>query len=220
MSQAATASVTAPGAPTAYPLLGPRRPRVRVQAPLVDLGRAEAAAAELLRALGLPIDTEAMCDTPGRLTRAYHELLTVPEFEMTTFANDGVYDELVLINDIPVRSLCEHHLLPFVGVAHVGYVPGDRLLGLSKFARTVDFFARRPQTQERLTSQIAAHMDEHLSPLGVGVVINAEHSCMTLRGARAAGTRTHTCATRGVLREDPAKRAEFLTRAHRSEESR
>lgn len=220
MSQAATPTVPAGDAPTAYPLLGPRRPRVTGHAPLVDLGRAEAAATDLLRALGLPIDTEAMCDTPGRLTRAYLELLSVPDFEMTTFANDEGYDELVVVADIPVRSLCEHHMLPFVGVAHVGYVPGDRLLGLSKFARTVDFFARRPQTQERLTSQIADHLDAHLSPQGVGVVISAEHTCMTLRGARAAGTRTRTSATRGVLRNHPATRAEFLSRAATLEESR
>jgi GTP cyclohydrolase I len=134
----------------------------------------------------------------------------VPEFDLTTFANDEGYDELVLVRDIPVRSLCEHHMLPFAGVAHVGYLPGERILGLSKFARMVDFYARRAQTQERLTKQIADHLDRQLAPRGVGVVISAEHSCMSLRGARAAGTRTVTSTLLGRLREDPATRAEFL----------
>ena len=137
---------------------------------------------------------------------AYAEMLTVPDFDLTTFANSAGYDELVLVHDIPVRSLCEHHLLPFVGVAHVGYLPDDRILGLSKFARLVEFFARRAQTQERLTTQIADHLQERLAPVGVGVVIEAEHSCMSLRGARAAGARTVTSTLRGSLREDPVQR--------------
>lgn len=161
-----------------------------------------------------------MRDTPARFTRAYLEMLAGPEFEMTTFPNDEGYDELVVVQDIPVRSVCEHHLLPFVGVAHVGYLPGTRILGLSKFARTVEYFARRPQTQERLASEIADHLVEHLDPLGVGVAISAEHTCMTLRGARAPGTTTKTCVTRGLLREDPTRRAEFLALARRTEESR
>ncbi len=205
---------------SAYLPSRPHRCRVAAHPTLVDVGRAEAAATELMTALGLPIETEAMVDTPGRFIRAYLEMLTVPEFEMTTFANDAGYDELVVVRDIPVRSVCEHHLLPFVGVAHVGYLPGARILGLSKFARTVEFFARRPQTQERLTSEIATHLDEQLAPLGVGVVISAEHTCMTLRGARAPGTCTLTSATRGVLRSDPARRAEFLAHTRLMEESR
>ena len=205
---------------SAYLPSRPHRCRVAAHPTLVDVGRAEAAATELMTALGLPIETEAMVDTPVRFIRAYLEMLTVPEFEMTTFANDAGYDELVVVRDIPVRSVCEHHLLPFVGVAHVGYLPGARILGLSKFARTVEFFARRPQTQERLTSEIATHLDEQLAPLGVGVVISAEHTCMTLRGARAPGTCTLTSATRGVLRSDPARRAEFLAHTRLMEESR
>ena len=161
-------------------------------------------------ALGLPIDSDDMLETPRRLVAAYAEMLTVPDFDLTTFANGAGYDELVLVRDIPVRSLCEHHLLPFVGVAHVGYLPDDRILGLSKFARLVDFFARRAQTQERLTAQIADHLQERLAPVGVGVVIEAEHTCMSLRGARAEGARTVTSMLRGVLREDPSSRAEFL----------
>ena len=153
-----------------------------------------------------------MVETPRRLVDAYAELLAVPDFDLTTFDNATGYDELVLVRDIPVRSLCEHHMLPFTGVAHVGYLPGDRILGLSKLARTVEFFARRVQTQERLTSQVADHLDDRLAPLGVGVVIEAEHSCMSLRGARADRVRStrHHRALRGRLRDDPASRAEFL----------
>ena len=130
----------------------------------MDLEAAESAAEAMLRALGLPISGEDMRETPRRLVAAYAEMLTVPEFDLTTFANSAGYDELVLVQDIPVRSLCEHHLLPFVGVAHVGYLPDDRILGLSKFARLVEFFARRAQTQERLTTQIADHLQQRLAP--------------------------------------------------------
>ena len=152
-----------------------------------------------------------MVETPRRLVDAYAELLTVPDFDLTTFDNSSGYDELVLVRDIPLRSLCEHHLLPFTGVAHVGYLPAGRILGLSKLARTVEFFARRVQTQERLTGQVADHLCDRLAPRGVGVVIEAEHSCMSLRGARAEGARTLTTVLRGHLRDDPASRAEFLS---------
>ena len=118
----------------------------------------------MLTALGLPVDGPDMAETPRRLVDAYAELLAVPDFDLTTFDNGSGYDELVLVRDIPVRSLCEHHLLPFTGVAHVGYLPGDRILGLSKLARTVEFFARRVQTQERLTSQVADHLHDRLAP--------------------------------------------------------
>lgn len=184
----------------------------------VDLVAAERAAADMLAALGLPIDSPDMFETPHRLVHAYAEMLTVPDFDLTTFENAAGYDEMVLVSDIPVRSLCEHHLLPFTGVAHVGYLPGARILGLSKFARTVEFFARRAQTQERLTTQIADHFHDLLAPRGVGVVIEAEHTCMSLRGARAEGARTVTSTLRGHLREDASARAEFLslTRDRRS----
>jgi GTP cyclohydrolase IA len=187
------------------------RPRITHEPAPVDLDRAERAAADMLAALGLPVDSEDMFETPRRLVHAYAEMLTPPEFDSTTFRNSASYDELVVVSDIPVHSLCEHHLLPFTGVAHVGYLPGDRILGLSKFARTVEFFARRAQTQERLTTEVADHLDELLEPRGVGVVIEADHTCMTLRGARADGARTVTAALRGRLREDPATRAEFLS---------
>lgn len=187
------------------------RRRITHQPAAVDLDAAEAAAVDLLAALGLPVDSEDMCETPRRLVHAYAEMLTPPEFDSTTFRNTAGYDELVVVGDIPVRSLCEHHLLPFTGVAHVGYLPDDRILGLSKFARTVEFFARRAQTQERLTTEIADHLTDRLRPHGVGVVIEADHTCMTLRGARAEGARTVTAALRGRLREDAATRAEFLS---------
>jgi GTP cyclohydrolase I len=148
------------------------------------------------------------------MAQAYAELLTPSTFDLTTFANTEGYDELVLVQNIPVTSLCEHHMLPFVGVAHVGYLPADRILGLSKFARLVDFYSHRTQTQERLTQQIAEHLDHHLAARGVGVVIEAEHTCMSLRGVRAAGTRTVTSTLLGTLRTDPASRAEFLSLAH------
>lgn len=168
-------------------------------------------AREFLRALGVPTDSVSMRRSPLRMARAYAELLTPVEFDATTFPNDEGYRELVLVRDIPVRSICEHHLLPFVGVAHVGYLPSDRLLGLSKFARVVDGLARRPQVQERLTKQVADWLDGKLEPRGVGVVIEAEHTCMTIRGVRAAGAVTRTLTTTGWLSDDPVARAEFLS---------
>ena len=129
---------------------------------------------------------------------------------MTTFPNDEGYDELVLARAVPVRSVCEHHLLPFVGVAHLGYLPGERILGLSKLARVVEHFACRPQVQERLTKQIADWLAAQLSPKGVGVVIEAEHSCMTLRGVQAVGSNTVTSTLLGTLREDGRSRQEFF----------
>jgi GTP cyclohydrolase IA len=178
----------------------------------VDLVAAERAAAELLAALGTTVDSEDLRETPGRLARAYAELFESEPFRLTTFANDG-YDELVLARDVPFRTLCEHHLLPFAGVAHVGYVPGARIVGLSKLARVVGHFAARPQTQERLTRQVADFLGEHLDPLGAGVVIEAEHTCMTLRGARSQGTTTVTSTLTGTLRADANARAEFLALA-------
>ena len=179
--------------------------------PLVDLEAAERAARDLLVALGQPVESEAMTRTPHRMVQAYLEMLTAEPFDFTTFANTEGYDELVVVQDIPVRSLCEHHMLPFVGVAHLGYLPGDRILGLSKLARVVDLHSHRAQTQERLTQQVAEHLDHHLAPRGVGVVVEAEHSCMSLRGVRATGARTVTSALLGTLRSDPASRAEFLS---------
>jgi GTP cyclohydrolase I len=147
------------------------------------------------------------------MARAYAEMLSPRSFDLTTFANDEGYDELVLARGIPVHSVCEHHMLPFLGTAHVGYLPGQRILGLSKLARVVELFSRRPQVQERLTKQVADWLQTHLEPRGVGVVIEAEHMCMTLRGVRADGASTITSALLGTLREDPRSRAEFLALA-------
>jgi GTP cyclohydrolase I len=181
----------------------------------IDLDAAEDAAAALLTALGLDLDDPVLAATPGRMARGYAELLTPRDFSLTTFPNDESYDELVIARDIPFVSVCEHHLLPFVGTATVGYLPGDRILGLSKLARVVEQFARRPQVQERMTTQIARRLDEELRPRGVGVVVEAEHSCMTLRGVRATGSSTVTSALLGVLRSEPDSRAEFLALATR-----
>jgi len=176
----------------------------------IDLVAAERAAAEFLRALGVGLDSESLKATPERMARAYAELFTPRPFDLTTFPNDEGYDELVLARDIPVRSVCEHHLLPFVGVAHVGYLPGERILGLSKLARVVEHLARRPQVQERLTKQVADWLHEQLRPTGVGVVIEAEHTCMTLRGVLATGSSTVTSTLLGTLRDDGRSRQEFF----------
>jgi GTP cyclohydrolase IA len=188
------------------------RPRVAVtRTEPMDLAAAERASTELLVALGLPVDSPAMRETPRRMVQAYAELLSGPAFDFTTFPNTEKYDELVLVRHLPVRSLCEHHMLPFTGVAHVGYLPDDRVLGLSKFARLVEFFARRAQTQERMTRQIADHLWASLAPRGVGVVVEAEHTCMTLRGVRAVGSTTVTSTLLGSIRDDASTRAEFLS---------
>lgn len=162
--------------------------------------RAEAAVAELLTALGRNTATEHLADTPRRVAASLIELLTPQPFEFTTFPNEEDYDQPVLVRDIPFSSLCEHHLLPFRGVAHVGYLPGKRLVGLSKLARVVEQFARDLQVQERLTKQIADYLDKQLAPRGVSVVIEAEHTCMTMRGVQATGSLTITKAFTGELR--------------------
>ena len=188
--------------------------RVARQRPHRDLAAAERAAAAFLTALGIdPGAHGGLADTPARMARAYAELLTPRDFRLTTFDNDEGYDELVLARAIPIRSVCEHHLLPFVGVAHVGYLPGERILGLSKLARVVELFAHGPQVQERLTKQVADWLTRHLHPQGVGVVVEAEHLCMTLRGVQAVGAKTITSTLLGTLREDPRSRAEFFTLA-------
>ncbi|WP_433167696.1 GTP cyclohydrolase I FolE [Kribbella sp. CA-247076] len=176
----------------------------------IDLPAAQRAVADLLTALGRDPHTPHLAETPRRVANAYAEMLTPREFELTTFPNDEGYDELVLAKDIPVQSLCEHHLLPFHGVAHVGYLPGERILGLSKLARVVELFARDLQVQERLTKQVADWLQDHLAPKGVGVVIEAEHQCMSLRGVRATGSRTVTSSLHGILRENPGSRQEFF----------
>jgi GTP cyclohydrolase I len=181
--------------------------------PGIDLPAAERAVADLLTALGEDPAGPHLRDTPRRVAAAYAEFLTARPFDLTTFENDEGYDELVLARNIPFHSLCEHHLLPFTGVAHVGYLPGTRILGLSKLARVVELFARRLQVQERLTKQVADWLQDALGAKGVGVVLEAEHLCMSLRGVRADGALTVTSAMHGLLREDPRSRAEFLALA-------
>jgi GTP cyclohydrolase I len=176
----------------------------------VDLHAAEDAVADLLRALGQDVASEHLRETPARVARSFAELLTPSTFSPTSFPNHQGYDELVVARDIPFHSLCEHHLLPFRGVAHVGYLPGGRFLGLSKLARVVEMFARRLQVQERLTQQVAHWLEEQLEPKGVGVVLEAEHLCMSLRGVRSTGALTVTSALTGIVREDARTRTEFL----------
>jgi GTP cyclohydrolase I len=174
-----------------------------------DVAAAEAAARDLLVALGADLADESLADTPRRVAAAFVELLTPQPFEATTFPNEG-YDEMVVATSIPFHSLCEHHLLSFHGVAHVGYLPGERIIGLSKLGRVVDLFARRLQVQERMTMQIADWLERELQPKGIGVVLEAEHLCMSLRGVQKPGTRTVTSALRGLVRDDPRTRQEFL----------
>jgi GTP cyclohydrolase IA len=189
-----------------------RRPKLEVvdRSRGVDLARAERAVADLLVALGQNPSDEQLADTPRRVAATYAELLTSAPFTLTTFPNDESYDELVLVRAIPFSSLCQHHLLPFTGLAHVGYLPADRILGLSKLARVVELFSRRLQLQERLTTQVADWLQIQLAPKGVGVVLEAEHLCMAQRGVRAAGARTATSALHGRLRSDPRSRQEFF----------
>src|SRR3954452_4338372 len=158
----------------------------------IDFPAAEDAAARLLAALGADLADEGLRETPRRMAAAYAEMLTPQPFHPTTFPNDEGYDELIVVRAIPFHSLCMHHLLPFHGLAHVGYLPGERILGLSKLGRVLELFARRLQVQERLTVQVAAWLQEHLKPKGVGVVIEAEHLCMSLRGVQKPGTLTVT----------------------------
>ncbi|MGH2985473.1 MAG: GTP cyclohydrolase I FolE [Solirubrobacterales bacterium] len=178
---------------------------------VVDLSAAERAAADLLAALGADVHTEHLRETPRRVAKAYAELLSPAPFNATTFPNDGEYDELVLVRDIPFQSLCAHHLLPFAGTAHIAYLPGERIIGLSKLGRVVDLFARDLQVQERLTTQVADWLEELLQPRGVGVVVEAEHLCMSLRGVQKPGALTVTSALRGIVRDDPRTREEFLS---------
>jgi GTP cyclohydrolase IA len=185
---------------------------LRSRGPL-DLDGAEEAVARLLRALGRDPREPHLADTPRRVAASLAEMLTPPAFDLTTFPNDEGYDELVMATGIPMQSLCEHHLLPFTGTAAIGYLPGERILGLSKLARVLALFAGDLQVQERLTQQVADWLQENLAPRGVGVVLRAEHLCMSLRGVRAHGARTTTSALHGLLRDDARSRQEFLALA-------
>jgi GTP cyclohydrolase I len=189
--------------PTMNPLLAPSDP----------LEEGADLAARMLAVLGFDLSGPELSATPGRMVRALKEMTTPPAFTATDFETTAEPGQLVLVRDIRFVSVCEHHVLPFTGLAHIGYVPRKRILGLSKVARVVHHCARRLQVQERLTAQIADWMVEHLDPAGAAVLLSAEHTCMTLRGVGAAGSRTTTSALRGVLLDDPAARAEFMTLA-------
>jgi GTP cyclohydrolase IA len=197
----------------ARPLIGsdaPSTPERRV-----DRVAVEHAARELVRALGADPGDEALAETPRRVADAYAELLTPQPFRATTFPNDPRYDELLVARGIPFHSLCMHHLLPFHGVAHIGYVPGERIIGLSKLGRVVELYSRDLQIQERLTTQVADWLEQELQPQGVGVVLEAEHLCMSLRGVQKLGATTVSSALRGLVRDDARTRQEFLALTQR-----
>jgi GTP cyclohydrolase I len=181
----------------------------------VDLPRIEAAVREILFAIGEDPDRDGLLNTPNRVARMYAEICAglhedPDQHLLVTF--DAGHDEMVMVRDIPLYSLCEHHLVPFMGKAHVAYIPGEdgRITGLSKLARLVDSYAKRPQVQERLTAQVADEIERTLTPRGVLVVIEAEHLCMSMRGVRKAGASTVTSAVRGLFRENAATRAEAM----------
>lgn len=181
----------------------------------MDMEKIERAVRDILEAVGEDPEREGLKETPGRVARMYAEIFSglgsQPEEHLKIFQEERKHDELVFVKDIPLYSVCEHHLLPFIGRAHIAYIPRDgKIIGLSKFSRIVDCFARRPQVQERLTGQIADFLDEKLSPRGVAVFIEAEHLCMTMRGARAAGAKTQTSALRGCMHADARVRAEVM----------
>jgi len=182
---------------------------------------AEAAVRTLIEWAGDDPEREGLLDTPARVARSYRELFAGYEVDprdylQRTFEEVGGYDELVILKDIRVVSFCEHHMLPVIGRAHVGYLPTNRVVGISKLARVVNGFARRLQIQEKLTAEIAQAIHDILKPQGVGVVIEAEHSCMTLRGVNTPGSMLMTSRLMGVIRDDPRTRMEFL-RLARSE---
>ncbi len=182
-----------------------------VDASRIDLAAAEQAARDLLCAIGADLDNELLLGTPRRVAASFAELVTPAEVVATTFPNDGRYDELVVVRDISFHTLCMHHLLPFAGLAHVAYLPGERIIGISKLARVVEAFSRDLQLQERLTVQIADWLEQDLKPRGVGVVLSAEHTCMTIRGVRKPGAQTVTSALRGSVRDDARTRQELFS---------
>src|ERR671913_396330 len=185
----------------------------------VDLARIEKAVREILLAVGEDPDREGLVKTPNRVARAYGELMAGlhvdPRVHLKTVFSER-YDEVVLLRDIPFHSLCEHHLLPFTGRAHVAYLPDGKVVGLSKLARLVEGYARRPQVQERLTTQIADALMEELNPMGAACVVEAVHTCMTIRGAKKHGSTMVTSALRGIFKDNPATRSEVLSLIHGS----
>jgi len=183
----------------------------------IDEARIEKAVREILSAVGEDLNRDGLKNTPGRVARMYGELLAGmhedPNTHLASVFSEN-YDEIVLLRDIPFYSICEHHLMPFIGSAHVAYLPDGRILGVSKLARIVDCFARRLQTQERLTYKIADFLMNNLKPLGVAVVLEAAHSCMTIRGIKKPGSVMVTSAIRGIFRKDPRSRNEIMSLIH------
>lgn len=181
----------------------------------MDKEKIQNAVREILIAVGEDPDREGLIETPKRVANMYEEIfagLTEDPKQHIKLFNEHSNDEMVIVKDIPFYSMCEHHLLPFFGKAHIGYIPSDnKIIGLSKLARIVDNFAKKPQVQERLTSDIADFLNDNLQPKGVAVIMEAEHMCMTMRGARAAGSKTQTSALRGIMRTDAKTRAEVLS---------
>jgi len=186
----------------------------------VDKKAIQDAVAAILRAIGEDPKREGLADTPRRVADVYEELFsgvhTDPMPLLTVGFDEEQHKEMVIVKDIPFNSMCEHHLLPFHGVAHVGYIPNGRIVGISKIARLVEVLARRPQVQERLTSQVADMLMEGLRARGAAVVIDATHLCMTIRGVKKPGSRVVTSANRGIFRENPSTRAEFMSLLRRS----
>ena len=183
---------------------------------MVDHDRIVKAVTEILQAVGEDVNREGLLETPERVARMYEEVFSGlhddPTRHLKIFNEEDKDGEVVIVRDIPLYSMCEHHLLPFIGKCHIAYIPRNgKIIGLSKFARIVDCFARRPQVQDRLTAQIADFLYKNLEPMGVAVVIEAEHLCMTMRGARAAGSCTQTSALRGTMRSDARTRNEVMT---------
>lgn len=182
---------------------------------MIDKERIKAAVRELLIGIGEDPDREGLVETPDRVARMYEEIFaglhSDPRKEVKIF-NEDQHEEMIIVKDIPLYSVCEHHLLPFVGVAHVVYIPRKgRIIGLSKLARVVDTLAKKPQLQERLTSEIADIIMDTLQPLGVAVIIKAEHLCMTMRGIKKPGSKTITSALRGSVRKDERTRMEVMS---------
>ncbi len=181
----------------------------------MDREKIERAVRDILEAIGEDPDREGLIETPKRVAAMYEEIFSGitddPKRHIKVFSEKD-NDEIVVVRDIPLYSMCEHHLLPFVGKAHIAYIPSDgKVIGLSKLARIVDLFAKRPQLQERLTSQIADFLDEELNPIGIAVIVEAQHLCMTMRGAKAAGSMTQTSALRGVAKKDARTRSEIMS---------
>lgn len=209
----AASTTEAPPQPGAG-LLPEDAPRAASAPRQLDRRRAEHAVRELLAALGVDPAAHGLADTPRRVVDAYRELLHSKPFQPTTFPAEA-RDQLVVVSGIAFGSLCEHHLLPFAGAVHVGYVPGESIIGLSKLARLVAFCAAGLTVQERVTSRIADRLEEILAPRGVGVVVEATHACMSVRGVHQPGATTRTSVLRGVVRDDPAVNREFLDQASR-----